>query len=205
MSPQKAKTLRQLGIEFFNTREEKSYVDLHNAIRPNLVNYVNNIVNDSDATEDIVSVALTKVYNKIDQYDPMYNISTWIYRIAYNDALIYLKKKKSSKTDSFSSFNNYENDSSINKILSTISVENSFITSEESREASNMIKNKYDRVIGLIENLSSKYSSIILDRFKDDMSYAEISVKHNMHPYTVATRIRRGKEKIVKMYNQEKS
>ena len=84
-------TYKELAIEFKKTRNEKIYNKLYAKMRPGLRSYVNNIVKDSNVTEDIVSTTLTTVYLKIDQYNEDYQITTWAYRIAYNECIGWIR------------------------------------------------------------------------------------------------------------------
>ena len=87
-------SLKTLGHTFAETKSEKTFNDLYNRIKPGLRNYINQIVKDSDAAEDLFSMTMSIVYNKIHQYKPEYHISTWIYRIAYHEAIMFLRRKK---------------------------------------------------------------------------------------------------------------
>lgn len=44
--------------------------------------------------EDIASGTFIKVYTKLALYNPRLNLSSWIYRIAHNEAINYIKKNK---------------------------------------------------------------------------------------------------------------
>src|SRR6056300_1646734 len=100
-------SLKTLGHQFAETKSEKTFNDLYNRIKPGLRNYINKIVKDSDATEDLFSMTMSIVYNKIHQYKPEYHISTWIYRIAYHEAIMFLRRKKRDATTTFSVFDSY--------------------------------------------------------------------------------------------------
>ena len=85
------RTYKELAIEFKKTRSEKTYNELYHKMRPGLWSYVNNIVKDPTIADDIVSTTLTTVYLKIDQYDEAYQITTWAYRIAYNECIGWIR------------------------------------------------------------------------------------------------------------------
>ena len=59
------RTYKEIALEFKNTRDEKVFAELYEKMRPGLRNYVYGIVKDWDATDDVVSNTLTKVYFKI--------------------------------------------------------------------------------------------------------------------------------------------
>ena len=87
----KSKTYKELAIEFKKTRSERIYNELYKKMRPGLWSYVNNIVRDPAVADDIVSTTLTNVYLKIDQYDESYQVTTWAYRIAYNECIGWIR------------------------------------------------------------------------------------------------------------------
>ena len=68
---------RELTENFLETKSEKDFTALYRKVKPGLKSYINKIVKDSEATEDIVGNTLTKMWTKIDQYDPQYQITTW--------------------------------------------------------------------------------------------------------------------------------
>jgi DNA-directed RNA polymerase specialized sigma24 family protein len=76
---------RELTENFLETRSEKDYTNLYRKVKPGLRSYIGKIVKDADATEDILVNTLTKMWTKIDQYDPQYQITTWLYLIAFNE------------------------------------------------------------------------------------------------------------------------
>ncbi len=94
MSKTKKKTYKELATEFKKTRKESVYNELYHKMRPGLWSYINNIVKDPALANDIVSTTLTKVYLKIDQYNEDYQITTWAYRIAYNECIGWIRFRK---------------------------------------------------------------------------------------------------------------
>jgi|TARA_R100000951_G_scaffold104780_1_gene98161 RNA polymerase sigma-70 factor (ECF subfamily) len=91
MSKVKKKTYKELATEFKKTRKESVYTELYHKMRPGLLSYINNIVKDPAVASDIVSTTLTTVYLKIDQYNEDYQITTWAYRIAYNECIGWIR------------------------------------------------------------------------------------------------------------------
>ena len=188
-------TLKTLGTQFAETKSEKSFSDLYHRIKPGLLRYINQIVKDSDTSQDLLSMVMSTVYNKIDQYNPDYHISTWIYRIAYTHSLMHLRNKKREATTNFSVFDSYyDNDRMSEKIMySQIDnepYEDDFQTLEE-KEHEKEVKEQF--IIDAIDNLDPLYSSIVKDRLVNDMKYGDIAKKHKLPLHTIKNRISRGK------------
>jgi len=54
------------------------------------------IVNDYEDAMDITQTAFTRVYERLDRYDPSHDIFSWLYKIAVNEAITFAKRKSRS-------------------------------------------------------------------------------------------------------------
>ncbi len=189
-------SLKTLGHTFAETKSEKTFNDLYNRIKPGLRNYINQIVKDSDAAEDLFSMTMSIVYNKIHQYKPEYHISTWIYRIAYHEAIMFLRRKKREATTTFSVFDSYYDSERGSEKIMYNSMDNDelyeddFETKKEKEEQALQVENA---IYEAIDKLDPLYSSIVKDRLVNNMKYNDISTKHNLPLHTIKNRIARGK------------
>src|SRR4029078_7761468 len=58
-----------------------------------LINYVYRIPHRYEDAHDLAQEIFVKVYLALDRYDPKYQFSTWLFRIAQNSAIEGLRKK----------------------------------------------------------------------------------------------------------------
>ncbi|HKB78637.1 MAG TPA: sigma-70 family RNA polymerase sigma factor [Thermoanaerobaculia bacterium] len=58
-----------------------------------VINYVYRIIHRYEDAHDLVQDIFVKVYLALDRYDPKYQFSTWLFRIAQNAAIDSLRKK----------------------------------------------------------------------------------------------------------------
>jgi RNA polymerase sigma factor (sigma-70 family) len=175
-------TYRQLAVEFKNTKSEKSFTKLYYKIQPRMNSYILGIVKDPIAAQDIVASAMTKVYTKIDQYNPDYQITTWAYTIAYHDAIQYMRDN--GKKVSLSVFQDNGTDVSEDDDygLSSASSGPSYTfgkTEEELYEREDLISSKFREAIEIIKSLKPIYRDIMVARFVDGLSYKEIEDECN--------------------------
>lgn len=184
---------REMTENFLQTRSEESFTALFYRIKPGLTAYVNKIVKDREVAEDIAINTLTKLWTKIDQYDPKYQITTWLYRIAFNDALGYINKRnKKSSLDQLSEFGvevNTAGTTNINDLL----LEVEMMTEQDYIDEDNLIMEQYTNALTAMQNLSKIYRDIVVDRLVNNMKYDDIAEKHGITLQTVKNRIRRGK------------
>jgi len=195
----KTKTYKELAIEFKKTRSEKTYNELYHKMRPGLWNYVNNIVKDPNVADDIVSTTLTTVYLKIDQYDESYQITTWAYRIAYNECIgwIRFRNKKVSM--------NVFTDAGVDPPNSNFDVfkdDPSLKTEDDFWEEENTLVERVRMTREAINALPPMYKRYMVERFLNNKSYNDIldimsKFEKGINLQTVKNRIFRGR-KIVK-------
>ncbi len=58
-----------------------------------VINYVYRITHRYEDAHDLAQEIFVKVYLALDRYDPKYQFSTWLFRIAQNSAIDALRKK----------------------------------------------------------------------------------------------------------------
>ena len=91
----KERNIQKLAIQFINDPSEKNFGLLCERINWGLRSYIFKIVNDDEATTEVVTKTFENIYFKKDQFNPQIaQFSTWMYRIARNNALKYLQEQK---------------------------------------------------------------------------------------------------------------
>ena len=196
----KEKSYKQLGLEFYNNRTEKSYKALYDKVRPGLKSYVWKILKDNEAVEDVLANTLLKLWTKIDQYKPEYGITTWLYRIAFNESLGYIRERN--KKYSLSTMEEFgmevTSNNSLNENLAMLLEDaESMMTESDYWEEENELMDRYNTALRCISNLKPMYRDILEDRLIGKMKYEDIASKHNVPLQTVKNRIRRGKSLVV--------
>ena len=147
----------------------------------------------SDELEDLVQESLTKAMLHLNSYSEEYAFSTWLYRIATNHAIDYLRRRKlnafsisapPSSTTSKSEDENREFEIS----------DSSWVPDEV------MLSDERTRLIEeAIEQLPENYKRIIRLRHSDDMEYEEIARVLNLPMGTVKVHLHRARAALAKM------
>ena len=187
---------RELGENFYNSRSEVDYNLLYLRVKPGLKSYIFNIIKESEATDDVLANTLVKLWTKIDQYNPEYQITTWLYKIAFNECLSYIRKRnRKSSLDSMKDYGvEISEGTNTSSILDSLVQDSSEqMTESELYDEDNELQNEYEIAIQSINNLKPMYRSIMQDRLINNMKYEDISSKHKVSLQTVKNRIRRGK------------
>lgn len=193
------KSYRELGTAFYNKRDERSYNELYKKVKPGLKSYVWNILKDDEATDDVLSNTLTKLWTKIDQYNPDYQITTWLYKIAFNESLGYIRERnKKYSLDSMREFGiEVSSKGNIGDSTSLLLESDEIKTEDDFWEEENEIMKTYALALKCIQELKPMYKDILSDRLIEKMKYEDIAVKRSVSLQTVKNRIRRGKFLII--------
>jgi RNA polymerase sigma-70 factor, ECF subfamily len=148
------------------------------------------MVGNKQEAEDIAQEAFLRVFANIDQYDPGYKFSTWIYRIATNLSIDHLRKRKQvysidRQGDGTDDIDWHER-----------------IADQAPNPEEQLVKGELqEQVQQALSNLTPKYRSIMILRYIEDLSLQEISEVVKLPVTTIKTRIHRGREALKQKLN----
>lgn len=188
------KNIQKLAETFIENRTDSDFKNLYDRLRPGLLNHCFGIIKERDLSEDAFLNCMSKIWTKIDQYDKdRGNFSTWCYNIARNESLLLIKSRK---RYSYQSDDEVEFSAAMSPDVHSYDPESdplwNFISDEESFEKI------YDAVIDEIQDLPPLYKDIMIDREINHMKYKDIAEKYDIKKRSIATRIRRARNKIRK-------
>lgn len=145
-----------------------------------IYNFVYRYARDPSGADDIAQDVFIKVWKNIKKFDSKKNFRTWIFRIARNTAMDYLKKKKCIPMSEF------ENAEGNNFISETISDE-APLPSELFDQAD--IAHKLNEAI---DRLPINYQVVLLLYYREQFKFQEIAELMEESINTVKSRYRRG-------------
>jgi RNA polymerase sigma-70 factor (ECF subfamily) len=197
MSKTKQLSYRELSENFVNSKSEQDYTKLYQRVKPGLRNYIANVVKDGDATDDILTNTLTKLWTKIDQYDPSYQITTWLYRIAFNECLGWIRQRNSKYSiDAMKEFGIELSEQHGHTSAKDLLIESEYKSEQDWLDEDQDLTDRYELALTNINSLKPMYKTIIEDRLINNMKYEDIATKHKLPLQTIKNRIRRGKSII---------
>lgn len=79
--------------------DRNTYAELVERHHRGLTCHICNMVKDAEVADDLAQDAFIKAYWGLKRYNPDYQFSTWIYRIATNLALDWLRKRRNISLD----------------------------------------------------------------------------------------------------------
>lgn len=190
-------TYRELSENFIKSKSERDYNALYTRVKPGLRNYIANVVKDTEATDDILTNTLTKMWTKIDQYDPSYQITTWLYRIAFNECLGWIRQRNTKYSlEAMKDYGIEISDQYAHTSARDLLIESELKTEADWLEEDQDLTDRYELALNNIDRLKPMYKGIIEDRLLNHMKYEDIAEKYNLPLQTIKNRIRRGKSII---------
>ncbi|HEX8178172.1 MAG TPA: sigma-70 family RNA polymerase sigma factor [Pyrinomonadaceae bacterium] len=143
-----------------------------------IVSYVYRMIGDYDGALDLTQEVFIKVYGSLARYRSEYKFSTWIYRIAHNAAIDYLRRT-GPRTQELETEDGYERP---------------FASGMKTPEQESEQKERRAEIEDVIRALPAAYRELIILRHGHDMSYDEIAEVTGLPLGTVKNRIFRARE-----------
>lgn len=155
--------------------------------------HIKKMIKEQELVEDLVQEVFMKAFNNLSTYSHEYAFSTWLYRIATNHTIDYLRKKKLQTL-------------SINDPYKTKDGEIEIQLPDDSFATDKQVMNKQRKAIvhEAIDDLPEKYKAVIQMRHMDELSYQEISEELDLPLGTVKAHIFRARELLYKALKDKK-
>lgn len=133
--------------------------------------------------EDLTMEAFNKAFSKLDQYTPDFAFSTWLYRIAKNNCIDYLRRNKK------------DNDTMVNHQEAGVGIAAHELANQLPSPEQLMITQQETQLLReIVETLHPKYKDIIKLHYFKELSCEEIAQKLDLPEGTVKVRLFRARE-----------
>jgi len=145
------------------------------------------MVNNRSDAEDLTLEAFGKAFKNLHQYSPIYAFSTWLFKIASNNCIDFLRKKKGT----FVSLENNEQSDTGEQIK---------IPTKEPNPEERLIRvQKAILLRKVVRRLKPRYQTLVELRYFNELSYEEIAKELNLPLGTVKAQLFRAREMLFKM------
>ncbi|MDR2130339.1 MAG: sigma-70 family RNA polymerase sigma factor [Odoribacteraceae bacterium] len=169
------------------TGDESAFTELFERYKESVFFMILKMVNNRTDAEDLMFEAFEKAFSSLNYYSPQFAFSTWLFKIASNNTIDFIRKKKTllvsiDKNDIHSD----DRGGIYNIQADTLSPEEEAIRSQRAqfmREKVALLKGRYRRLIEL--------------RYFEEFSYEEIAVELNIPIGTVKAQLFRARELLL--------
>jgi len=187
----KEQTDNQL-VKIIRHGNHERYAELVERYRGKLFVYLYCLVGQKEETEDLLQNVFIKVYKNLNRFDQTRKFSSWIYRIAHNEAVNHIKRKYLKKFVSWEDVVTAKDNLEINGLKEDAGEE--WMRHERIRE----IHKSVDR-------LPIKYKQVLILRYFSGKSYKEMAEIMGKPVNTVGTLINRAKSYLQAEIKKEKA
>ena len=163
------------------TGDSKAYTELLNRYRDSVYYVMLRMVSNPSDAEDLTIEAFGKAFNNLAKYVPTHAFSTWLFRIATNNCIDFMRRK--SQTPRPFDQDEGEEDEMEATVASDMRAPDELMIDRETAASLNRI----------VKSLKPRYRRLIELRYFEDYSYEEIATELSLPIGTVKAQALQGK------------
>lgn len=169
--------------------EEQAFTELLEKYRDSIYFMLLKKVNNEIDAEDLTIESFGKAFNNLSKYKPTYAFSTWLFKIANNNCVDFIRQKKHKHYSLENQINGQDNTN-----------DNFDLTSDLLDPEERVIKYQKAEILNdIVKQLKPRYSKLIKLRYYYEKSYKEISEEMNIPIGTVKAQLFRSRELLKAM------
>lgn len=177
-----------LLVELALTGDEKAFAKLMSRYKDAIYFMLLKMVNNKNDAEDLTLEAFGKAFKNLHQYSPNFAFSTWLFKIATNNCIDFLRKRRGIYVSIENNLENGDNDQPI-KLRST----------EPNPEEKLIRIQKAILMRRIVHRLKPRYRILVELRYFREFSYEEIAQELKLPLGTVKAQLFRAREMLFKM------
>jgi len=179
-------------VERAKKGDQQAYAELMGRYRDAIYFMLLKMVNSSIDAEDLTIEAFGKAFKNIDQYAPNFAFSTWLFKIATNNCIDFIRKKRGSH---ISLDHSMDGEDSLQP--------SSLIQSDSLDPEANMInQQKIKMMREVVTKLKPRYRNLVELRYFKEFSYEEIADELDLPIGTVKAQLFRARELLLNILNR---
>ena len=169
--------------------DQMAYAKLMDMYRESIYFMMLKMVRSDDDAEDLTIEAFGKAFNRLHQYSPSYAFSTWLFKIASNNAIDYIRKKRVKITSMDNAYINEDGES----------IGLDVDSGDKDPEEVKIHAEKVDLMRLIVTRLKPRYRDLIDKRYFQELSYEEIAEEMNLPLGTVKAQLFRARAFLADM------
>ncbi|MCK5856308.1 MAG: sigma-70 family RNA polymerase sigma factor [Bacteroidales bacterium] len=180
----KAKRDYELIRRAIDHNDRNAYANLMGNYRDSIYFMLLKMTNNKDDAEDMTIEAFGKAFKKLEQYTPNYAFSTWLFKIASNNCIDFIRKKKHHLISLDKEYQDEAGTELAQRIPSSV------LDPEEELIKSQKIKIMRE----VVDKLKPHYRILIELRYFKELTYEEIAEELNLPLGTVKAKLFRARD-----------
>ena len=187
---EKAKRDYVLLRKALDHNDQQAYTELMRLYRDSIYYMLMRMVKNKDDAEDLTLMTFGKAFRYLDKYTPQYAFSTWLYRIALNNSIDFLRVKNNMPQY-------FEEDLYTNSTTSII--DQSEDNLQRTPEDEVIDKQRLQLLRAAVSELPERYRRVIELRYYEDLAYEEIAERLGLTLSNVKIQIMRAKNMLAEL------
>ena len=178
-----------------NKNDQKAYSEIMKSYKNSIYFTILKMIKNRDDAEDLTIEAFSKAFKNLHKFKKEFTFSTWLFRIATNNTIDFIRKKKLLTT-------------SIHTSLKDEAGQNIELDIKDSNLDPNEITIKNEKIIivrQLVNKLPEKYQNLVKLRYFEELSYKEIAIKTNSPLGTIKAHLFRARDLLFEIMKNKKS
>ena len=181
-------------VEAAKAGDQLAYGDLMDRYRESIYFMMLKMVKDPDDADDLTIEAFGKAFNRLGQYSPNFAFSTWLFKIASNNCIDFIRKKRIKVTSMDSGIVNDNGD-----VMKIDARSNTLNPEETVMQGQRIVHMRL-----LVSKLKPKYRESVEKRYFQELSYEEIATEMNLPLGTVKAQLFRARDFLASMAEKTK-
>ena len=162
---EKARKDYELVIRATQKKDQQAFAELMDKYKDSIYYMLLKMVHNNDDAEDLTLEAFGKAFSRLHQYTPNFAFSTWLFKIATNNCIDFLRKKKKNVMSIDNRIENEDGDDF------KFEIKSEGLTPEQIA----MNDQKIQLMRQYVKKLKPRYEILVEMRYFKEMSYDEIS------------------------------
>ena len=175
--------------------DQKAYAELMSRYRDSIYFMLLKMINNKDDAEDLTIEAFGKAFNRLHQYTPNFAFSTWLFKIASNNCIDWIRKQKKKRM------------LSIDAPIGTDDGDEMHIElkGQGPDPADVAIRNQKNELMReVVDKLKPRYRQLVELRYYQEYSYEEIAQELDLPLGTVKAQLFRAREFLMNLLDSRK-
>jgi len=165
--------------------DQNAYAELMRNYRDSLYFMMLKMTSNPEDADDLTIEAFGKAFKNLHQYTPEFAFSTWLFRIASNNCIDFIRKRRINEPISVNLNDLTETGDDLSDLLPATT---------RNPEEDIIRQQKIQTLRDIIDRLKPHYKKLIELRYYDERSYEEISVELDLPIGTVKAQLFRARE-----------
>lgn len=181
-------------VEAAKKGDQSAYAQLMDRYRESIYYMMFKMVRHQDDADDLTIEAFGKAFSRLEQYSPSYAFSTWLFKIASNNCIDFIRKKRIKVTSMDTGYTTSNGEVIfVDAKAHTLNPEETIIHGQ-----------KVIHMRLLVSQLKPRYRQLVEKRYFEELSYEEIAEELNLPLGTVKAQLFRARDFLSSMIEKTK-